>query len=130
MTKILIVDDNAQVRNALRICLQMNQMHEVCGEAENGCDGVELAKRLKPDIVLLDYAMPTMNGLEAARLISSSMPQCGLILFTMFASTQLSTLAQAAGVRAVVSKDVGGVDAIIHAIEQISREPAFVNRTG
>jgi DNA-binding NarL/FixJ family response regulator len=77
MTKILIVDDNAQVRNALRICLQMNQMHEVCGEAENGCDGVELAKRLKPDIVLLDYAMPTMNGLEAARLISSSMPQCG-----------------------------------------------------
>ena len=130
MTRILIVDDNAQVRNALRICLQMNRGHEVCGEAENGRDGVELAKRLQPDIVLLDYAMPTMNGLEAARLISSSMPQCGLILFTMFASTQLSTLAQAAGVRAVVSKDVGGVDAIIHAIEQISREPAFVNRTG
>jgi DNA-binding NarL/FixJ family response regulator len=107
----------------------MNQAHEVCGEAENGHDGVELAKQLKPDIVLLDYAMPTMNGLEAARLISASMPKCGLILFTMFASDQLSTLAQAAGVRTVVSKDVGGVDAIIHAIEQISREPAFANRT-
>jgi DNA-binding NarL/FixJ family response regulator len=124
MTRILIVDDSAQVRNALRICLQMNRAHEVCGEADNGRDGVELARRLMPDIVLLDYAMPTMNGLEAARLISSSMPTCGLILFTMFASNQLATLAQAAGVRTVISKDVGGVDAIIHAIEQISREPA------
>jgi DNA-binding NarL/FixJ family response regulator len=124
MTRILIVDDNAQVRNALRICLQMNQAYEVCGEAENGHDAVELTRRLKPDVVLLDYAMPIMNGLEAARLISASMPQCGLILFTMFASNQLSTLAQAAGVRAVVSKDVGGVDALVQAIEQISREAA------
>ena len=107
MTRILIVDDNPHVRNALRVCLQMNQGHEVCGEAENGHDGMELAKRLKPDIVLLDYAMPNMNGLEAARLISASMPQCGLILCTMFASDELWTLAQAAGVRAVVSKDVG-----------------------
>ena len=65
MTRILIVDDSVQVRNALRICLQMNREHEVCGEAENGHDGVELAKRLKPDIVLLGYAMPRMNGLEA-----------------------------------------------------------------
>jgi DNA-binding NarL/FixJ family response regulator len=130
MTRILIVDDNAQVRNALRICLRMHQAYEVCGEAANGQDGVEFAKRFKPDIVLLDYAMPTMNGLEAARLISAAVPQCGLILFTMFASNQLSILAQAAGIGAVVSKDVGGVDALVQAIEQISREPAFANRTG
>jgi DNA-binding NarL/FixJ family response regulator len=120
MTRILIVDDNSQVRNALRICLQMNQGHVVCGEAENGHDGVELAKRLKPNIVLLDYAMPNMNGLEAARLISASIPQCGLILFTMFASGQLSTLAQAAGVRTVISKDVGGMHDLVEAIEKIT----------
>jgi DNA-binding NarL/FixJ family response regulator len=124
MTRILIVDDNPHVRNALRICLQMNQAYEVCGEAENGHDAVELTRRLKPDVVLLDYAMPIMNGLEAARLISESMPQCGLILFTMFASNQLSTLAQAAGVRAVVSKDVGGVDALVNAIETITSDAA------
>jgi DNA-binding NarL/FixJ family response regulator len=124
MTRILIVDDNAQVRNALRMCLQMNQAYEVCGEAENGHDAVELTRRLKPDVVLLDYAMPIMNGLEAARLISASTPQCGLILFTMFASKQLSTLAQAAGVRGVVSKDVGGVDALVQAIETITSEAA------
>lgn len=118
------MDDNPHVRNALRVCLQMNQGHEVCGEAENGHDGMELAKRLKPDIVLLDYAMPNMNGLEAARLISASMPQCGMILFTMFASDELCTLAQAAGVRAVVSKDVGGVHALVEAIERITRGAA------
>jgi DNA-binding NarL/FixJ family response regulator len=124
MTKILIVDDNPRVRSALRVCLQMHRSWEVCSEAENGQDGVELAKQLKPDIVLLDYAMPIMNGLEAARLISASMPQCGLILFTMFASDQLRTLAQAAGVRTVVSKDVGGVDALVQAIETITSEAA------
>jgi DNA-binding NarL/FixJ family response regulator len=67
----------------------MNQGDQVWGEAESGHDGMELAKRLKPDIVLLDYAMPNMNGWEAARLISASMPQCGLIMFTMFASDEL-----------------------------------------
>jgi DNA-binding NarL/FixJ family response regulator len=120
MTRILIVDDNPHVRNALRICLQMNQGHEVCGEAENGQNGMELAKELKPDIVLLDYAMPNTYGLEAARLISASMPQCGLILFTIFASDELCNLAQAAGIRAVVSKDVGGVRALVEAIEKIT----------
>jgi DNA-binding NarL/FixJ family response regulator len=124
MTRILIVDDNPHVRNALRVCLEMNQGHEVCGEAENGQDGMELARQLKPDIVLLDYAMPNMNGLEAARLISASMPQCGMILFTMFASNELCTLAQAAGIRAVVSKDVGGVHALVEAIEKITRGAA------
>jgi len=124
MTRILIVDDNPQVRTALRMCLQMHPSWNVCSEAENGQDGVELAQRLKPDVVLLDYAMPRMNGLEAARLISSSMPQCGLILFTMYASSQLSILAQAAGIHAVVSKDVGGVDALVRAIETITSEAA------
>ena len=122
MTRILIVDDNAHVRNALRICLQMNRGHEICGEAESGQHGMELAKRLKPDIVLLDYAMPNMNGLEAARLISASMPQRGMILFSMFASDELRNLAQATGVRAVVSKDVGGVHALVEVIEKITRE--------
>lgn len=102
------------------MCLVMNASWRVCGEADNGRDAVELAKSIKPDIVLLDYAMPWMNGLEAARLISSAAPGCGVILFTMFASGELSALAEAAGVRAVVSKDVGGVDALVRAIEKIT----------
>jgi DNA-binding NarL/FixJ family response regulator len=107
MTRILIAEDNAQVRRALRVCLEMNPSWEVCGEAADGYDAVGLAQRLKSDIVLLDYAMPEMNGLEAARLISSSVPTCVLILFTMFSSYQLIALAHQAGVREVISKDVG-----------------------
>ena len=105
------------------MCLKSHASWQMCGEAENGRDGVELAKELEPDVVLLDYAMPNMNGLEAARLISASVPKCGLILFTMFAD-ELCTLAQAAGIRAVVSKDIGGVHALVEAIEKISSEAA------
>jgi DNA-binding NarL/FixJ family response regulator len=62
--------------------------------------------------------------LEAARLISASMPQCRMILFTMFASDELFNLSQAAGVCAVVSKDVAGVDGLVQAIETITKEAA------
>ncbi len=120
MTRILIADDNPQVRTALRLCIRLHESWQVCGEAENGQDALELAKRLKPDVVLLDYAMPNMNGLEAARLISLSLPQSVLILFTMFASTQLSALAQEAGVREVISKEVGGINALVQAIQKFT----------
>jgi DNA-binding NarL/FixJ family response regulator len=120
MTKILIAEDNPQVRTALRVCLELNRLWMVCGEAENGQDAVVLAKHLRPDVVLLDYAMPVMNGVEAARVISSSVPGCVLILFTMFASDQLVALAHAAGISEVVSKDVGGIRALVDAIERFS----------
>lgn len=116
MTTILIVDDNPQVRSALRWCLELNASWQVCGEAENGEEALILAQRLKPDVVLLDYVMPVMNGVEAARLISAVVPKSVLILFTMFASRQLIALAHAAGVSEVISKDVGGVTAICKAI--------------
>lgn len=118
--KILIAEDNAQVRTALRVCLELNPAWNVCGEAENGQDAVALAGQLRPDFALLDYAMPVMNGVEAARVISSSVPRCVLILFTMFASNQLKALAKDAGISEVVSKDVGGVRALVEAIERFS----------
>jgi DNA-binding NarL/FixJ family response regulator len=124
MIRILIVDDNAHVRNALRLCLELNSSWQVCGEAENGEDAVTMAGHLNPDVVLLDYAMPGMNGVEAARLISRGPHHCVLILFTMFASQHLLGLAHAAGISEVISKDVGGVRAIVHAIERFSGEAA------
>ncbi|PYY10861.1 MAG: hypothetical protein DMG69_05350 [Acidobacteria bacterium] len=124
MTKILIVDDNAQVRTALRVCLELNKGWTVCGEADNGQAAIDMVPRLKPDVVLLDYAMPVMNGVEAARKIATIAPQCSMLLFTMYASEQLAELAHAAGVRAVVSKDVGGMSALVDAIEEISGSAA------
>ena len=120
MPKILIVDDSAQVRMALRMCLTMNRDWIVCGEADNGRDAIELACRVKPDVLLLDYSMPVMNGLEAARTISALMPKCAILMFTTFATPQLTELARAAGVRAVLSKDVNGISSVIEAIEAIA----------
>ena len=124
MTKILIVDDNAQVRAALRICLELNPDWQVCGEAENGQAAVDMVQYLQPDIVLLDYSMPIMNGLDAARLITARSPECPLLMFTMFASQQLSSLAREAGIQAVISKDVGGMSAIVEAVRNATRKSA------
>jgi len=71
---ILIVDDSAVVRKTLRQTLEWQKGWEVCGEAANGRDGIETAQRLKPDLVLLDFSMPVMNGLEAARELKRLLP--------------------------------------------------------
>ncbi len=88
-----------------------------CGEAEDGDAAIELVRTMKPEVVLLDCAMPVMNGLEAARVLSGLAPDCAILLYTMFATPQLSELASAAGVRAVLSKDVNGIGAVMEAIE-------------
>jgi DNA-binding NarL/FixJ family response regulator len=120
MTRILIVDDNPSVRAALRMCFKMKTDWIVCGEAGNGDAAIEMARSVKPDVVLLDYAMPVMNGLEAARILSALAPKCAILMYTMFASPDLSELARAAGVRAVLSKEVNGIGAVMEAIEAVA----------
>ncbi len=125
MLRILIVDDSTHVRRALRMCLELTPNWEVCGEAENGQDGIDMVRASKPDVVVLDYAMPGMNGLEAARQIAVDAPDSVMLLFTMFASDQLSELAESVGVRKVISKAVGGVGAIVQAIQDAAARPGF-----
>jgi DNA-binding NarL/FixJ family response regulator len=124
MMRILIVDDNPSVRAALRMCFKMKTDWIVCGEAESGDAAIEMAHSVKPDVVLLDYAMPEMNGLEAARILSTLVPKCAILMYTMFASPDLSELAHAAGVRAVLSKEVNGIGAVIEAIEAVASDNA------
>lgn len=107
------------------MCLELTPNWEVCGEAENGQDGIDMVRASKPDVVVLDYAMPGMNGLEAARQIAVDAPDSVMLLFTMFASDQLSELAESVGVRKVISKAVGGVGAIVQAIQDAAARPGF-----
>lgn len=123
LLRILIVDDSTHVRRALRMCLELTPNWEVCGEAESGQAGIEMVRSSKPDVVLLDYAMPGMNGLEAARQIALDAPGSVMLLFTMFASDQLAELAQSVGVRQVISKAVGGIGAIVQAIQDSALPP-------
>ena len=102
--RILIADDSALVRQQLRALLELNPDWEVCGEAGDGREAVEKTKQLRPDVVILDFSMPMMNGLQAAREISAQYPETPLLLFTMFLSKQLIEEARKQGFRGAVSK--------------------------
>jgi DNA-binding NarL/FixJ family response regulator len=79
--KILIADDHALIRGSLRSLLEANGL-EVLGEARNGREAVELARQLKPDVVLMDLSMPEMDGLAATRLISADQPEVKVVILT------------------------------------------------
>src|SRR5437660_3942305 len=101
---ILIVDDSAVIRRSLRFWIEQDSDWNVCGEAENGKMAVEKVEELHPDIVILDFQMPVMNGLEAARRITVLAPNTAMVMFTMHSSEQLVKDAGAAGIQNVVSK--------------------------
>ncbi len=79
MAGVLIVDDNAQLRQALRMELQAGQDLEVIGEADDGIAGFQLAQTLRPDVILIDVSMDRLDGVEATRRIRALLPQTVLI---------------------------------------------------
>jgi DNA-binding NarL/FixJ family response regulator len=105
--RILIVDDSDTVRKLIRLFLESHAGLEVCGEAGDGVDGIEKAKELKPDLVLLDLAMPRMNGAEAASVLKGQMPDVPIVLFTMYSESVGKSVMSAVGVNAVLSKPDG-----------------------
>jgi DNA-binding NarL/FixJ family response regulator len=104
--KILLIDDGKAVRDVIRIFLE-KEGFQICGEAADGVEGVEQAKKLKPDLVVLDLAMPRMDGVEAASILSRSMPTVPIVLLTMYGDAVGSLLASASGISAVISKADG-----------------------
>lgn len=102
--RILIADDHGLVRKGLRAVLQSRPDWNVCGEAENGRQAIELAEKLKPTLVVMDIMMPELNGLEAARKILSSLPQTLVLVQTMHDSEVLAREALAAGARGYLHK--------------------------
>ena len=105
--RILIVEDEVSVRNALRVFLEHHSPFEVCGEAANGVEAVDKASALHPDLVILDLSMPQMNGIEAASLLRARMPLVPIVVYTMFGDVLGKSLAAALGVAAIVSKSDG-----------------------
>jgi two-component system nitrate/nitrite response regulator NarL len=80
---VLIADDSASVRLSVRLLLQGRHKELVVREAFDGMDAIEKAKRSKPDLILLDLAMPRLNGAEAAAVLKNDMPETPVILFTL-----------------------------------------------
>jgi DNA-binding NarL/FixJ family response regulator len=103
-TRFLIVDDSELVRRSLRTVLQANPEWEICGEAADGVSAVEMFKELRPNIVILDFQMPGINGIETARRMAEIAPAVPVVLFTQHASADLERHAHEVGIRSVVSK--------------------------
>lgn len=101
---VLLVDDNAAVRTLVRKLFSVEDDFEVAGEAENGREAVQKASELKPDVIVLDLAMPEMNGLDAAVELRKLLPQVKIILFTVEEGHEVERLAREAGVHAMISK--------------------------
>jgi DNA-binding NarL/FixJ family response regulator len=117
-TRFLIVDDSDLVRRSLRMVLQANPDWEICGEAADGVSAIEMFKELRPNIVILDFQMPGINGIETARRMAEIAPAIPVVLFTQHASADLERHALEVGIRSVVSKTnafpmVGMIEALL-----------------
>jgi len=101
---VLIVDDHEAIRRSVRSFFRTYPEFTVCGEAVNGAEAIQKAQELWPDLVILDLAMPEMNGLEAAAALKFILPGVPIFLLTAHYSRELELAALEAGVCAVFSK--------------------------
>src|ERR1700759_817143 len=104
MNTVLIVDDNALIRSGVRRILETSSTWRVCGEAENGQGGMDLAQELKPDVIVMDMSMPGIDGLEATQTIKQNSPNAKVLLLTVHISKQLAEIAFRAGVNGYLVK--------------------------
>lgn len=104
--QVLVVDDSATVRRVIRRYLESQFQFEI-REAADGDDCIEKAKLLRPDLILLDLAMPGLNGVEAAAMLKDMMPRVPIVMFTMYDNLVCKWLADAVGVSVVLAKPNG-----------------------
>jgi len=117
--KILIVEASALIRHSVRACIERNTQWEVCGEAENGRVAIEKVRQLHPDVVILDWQMPVMNGLDAAREITRIDPSAIMLMITLHDSGGLTLDAHAVGISEVLSKTDGVADHLIASLNSV-----------
>jgi DNA-binding NarL/FixJ family response regulator len=101
---ILIIDDSPIVRRSLRTLFEQQPDWAVCGEAENGCEGIDKAQKLQPDLIVVDLAMPLLNGIDAGRILKRLRPATPIVMFTTFIDPFIKEAALAAGLDAFVEK--------------------------
>jgi DNA-binding NarL/FixJ family response regulator len=126
--KILIADDHDIVREGLRVLIQKHKEWEVCAEAVTGREAVEKAKETRPDIVLMDFSMPELNGLDATRQIRKLMPQTEVLILTMHDSEQLVRELLEAGARGYLVKTDAARHLVPAVLSLADHKPYFASK--
>jgi DNA-binding NarL/FixJ family response regulator len=125
MIRLLLVDDHAILRDGLRALLSYYPDVEVVGEAEDGLQAIECVNRLAPDVVVMDIAMPGMNGLDATRLIRQSHPETRILILTQYDDRRYVLPFVRAGVSGYVIKRALGSD-LINAVRTVAKGEGFL----
>lgn len=118
--RIIIADDHAVVREGLRMILESLSDMVVVGEARNGHEALVQAELLKPDVIIMDIAMPELNGIEATRLISERFPATRVIILSMHQNNEHVFRAMKAGARAYLLKEFAGFS-VVNAVRAVMR---------
>lgn len=121
---VLIADDHTIVRQGLKHLIEMSEDIEVIGEADNGEAVIREARRLHPNVILLDIAMPRVNGIESARRLSKEAPACKILMLSTYHDDQEVHLAIAAGATSYLMKEGAGAD-LLRAIRETHKGNAF-----
>jgi DNA-binding NarL/FixJ family response regulator len=125
-TKILLVEDFTLIRSGVRALLEQSGKGEVVGEAVNGRDAVKLARQLKPDIVLMDVAMPELTGIEATRQICEHLPDVRVIMLSMHSDRQYIFESLRAGASGYVYKNAA-LEELLAAIDKVLTGGTYIS---
>jgi two-component system, NarL family, response regulator NreC len=126
--RVLLADDHAIVRDGVRLILNAQSDMEVVGEASNGDEALDLARTLKPDLVLMDIGMPGVNGLEATKLLKQTQPPLHILILTMHDDEDYFFRILAAGASGYVLKGAGS-DELLSAIRAVMQGGVYLYPT-
>ena len=115
--RILVVDDSPLMRSCLRKMLEQQGSWQVCCEASNGREAIDKVQQTSPDLVILDFQMPEMNGLDAAKEITRRSPEVPILIVTLHMSRQLADQARRAGIRGACDK--GNIGCVVEGVETL-----------
>ena len=121
--RILVVDDNAEMRRTLKNLLETHDDWKVCDEASDGREGVEKFDKEKFDVVVLDFQMPGMNGLDAAKEITSRSPSTPILMVTLHYSPQLAKEARKVGIRGLCPK--ADIECVVEGVTTILDDKSY-----